>query len=106
VDEAFDAGFELHEGTVSVMLVTRPLKRVPTGISPRCPARPSQLLHAERCGGLVIDLDDFDLHLRADITPRRVIDAPPGDIGDVQSPSMSPRSTNVVVMFLTTPPMT
>jgi hypothetical protein len=35
--------------------------------------------------GLVVDLDDFDLHLLADVEHLgRVIDAPPGDIGDVQ----------------------
>src|SRR5262249_15582729 len=45
-----------------------------------------QLLHAERDAmGLVVDLDDLDLHLLADVEHLgRVIDAPPGDVGDVQ----------------------
>ncbi len=35
--------------------------------------------------GLVVDLDDPDLHLLADIEHLgRMIDAPPGDVGDVQ----------------------
>ena len=37
--------------------------------------------------GLVIDLDDLDLHLLTDIEHfGRMIDAPPGDVGDVQQP--------------------
>ena len=37
--------------------------------------------------GLMVDLDDLDLHLLADIEHfGGVIDAPPGDIGDVQQP--------------------
>src|SRR5215471_9077450 len=45
-----------------------------------------QLLHAERDAvGLVVDLDDLDLHLLADVEHLgRVIDAPPCDVGDVQ----------------------
>ena len=70
------------------MLVTRPLKRAPTGYL-RLDALPrivEQLLHAERNAvGLVVDLDDLDLHLLADIEHfGRVIDAPPRDVGDVQ----------------------
>ena len=35
--------------------------------------------------GLVVDLDDLDLHRLADVEHLgRVIDAPPGDVGDVQ----------------------
>src|SRR3981189_3177910 len=45
-----------------------------------------QLLHAERDAvGLVVDLDDLDLHRLTDREHLgRVIDPPPGDIGDVQ----------------------
>src|SRR5207248_4742604 len=45
-----------------------------------------QLLHAERDAvGLVVDLDDLDLHRLADGEHLgRVIDPAPGDIGDVQ----------------------
>ena len=70
------------------MLVTRPLNFAPTGYL-RLDALPrivEQLLHAERDAvRLVVDLDDLDLHLLADIEHfGRVIDAPPGDVGDVQ----------------------
>src|SRR5262249_44704294 len=45
-----------------------------------------QLLHAQRDAvGLVVDFDDFDLHLLADVEHfGGVIDAPPRDVGDVQ----------------------
>src|SRR5262249_10979792 len=45
-----------------------------------------QLLHAERDAvRLVVDLDDLDLHLLADVEHLGgVIDAPPRDVGDVQ----------------------
>ena len=45
-----------------------------------------QLLHAERDAvRFVVDLDDLDLHLLADVEHfGRVIDAAPGDVGDVQ----------------------
>src|ERR1700730_1457276 len=45
-----------------------------------------QLLHAERDAvGLMVDLDDLDLHLLADVEHLGgVIDAPPRNIGDVQ----------------------
>src|SRR5207245_631842 len=45
-----------------------------------------QLLHAERDAvGLVVDLDDLDLHGLADGQDLgRVIDPPPGDVGDMQ----------------------
>ena len=70
------------------MLVTRPLKRAPTGILglDALPRIVEQLLHAERDAvGLVVDLDDLDLHLLADVEHLgRVIDAPPRDVGDVQ----------------------
>ena len=70
------------------MLVTRPVKRASERIL-RLDALPrivQQLLHAERDAvGLVVDLDDLDLHRLADGQHLgRVVDAPPGDIGDVQ----------------------
>ena len=70
------------------MLVTRPVKRGADRIL-RLDALPrivQQLLHAERDAvGLVVDLDDLDLHRLADVEHfGRVIDAPPGDVGDVQ----------------------
>ena len=73
-----------------MILVTRPLNRAPTGIF-RLDALPrivEQLLHTERDAvGLVVDLDDLDLDLLADIEHLgRMIDAPPGDVGDVQKP--------------------
>ena len=70
------------------MLVTRPLKRVPTGYFgfDALPRIVEQLLHAERdTVRLVIDLDDLHLHRLADIEHfGRVIDAAPRDVGDVQ----------------------
>ena len=70
------------------MLVTRPLKRGADrelGLD-ALPRIVQQLLHAERDAvRLVVDLDDLDLHLLADVEHfGRVIDAPPGDVGDVQ----------------------
>ena len=70
------------------MLVTRPLKLGADrelGLD-ALPRIVEQLLHAERDAvGLVVDLDDLDLHLLADIEHLgRMIDAAPGDIGDVQ----------------------
>ena len=70
------------------MLVTRPLKRGADRILglDALPRIVEQLLHAERDAvGLVVDLDDLDLHLLADVEHLgRMIDAPPGDVGDVQ----------------------
>ena len=70
------------------MLVTRPVNRAPTGYFAfdALPRIVEQLLHAERdTVGLVVDLDDLDLHLLADVEHLgRVIDAPPRDVGDVQ----------------------
>src|SRR5262249_53212199 len=45
-----------------------------------------QLFHTERDSvGLVIDLDDLDLHLLPDVEHLgRMIDAAPGDVGDVE----------------------
>src|SRR3954453_7405855 len=88
MDEPFDAGLELHEGAVvgdvgdaALELCTEREFRL--DVLPRIVL---QLLHAERDAvRLVIDLDDLDLHLLADVEHLgRVIDAPPGDVGDVQ----------------------
>ena len=72
------------------MFVTRPLRRALNGIL-RFDALPwivKQLLHTKRnTVRLVIDFDDLDLHLLADIEHfSRVIDAMPRNIGDVQEP--------------------
>src|SRR2546423_2586451 len=88
VDEALDAGLELDEGAVigdvgDPALVARAHREF------RLDALPGiveQLLHAERDAvGLVIDLDDLHLDLLPDVEHLgRVIDAAPGDIGDVE----------------------
>ncbi len=90
VDEALDAGLELHEGAVVGDVGDATLEARAHRIL-RFDALPGivlQLLHAERdTVRLVVDLDDLDLHLLADVEHLgRVIDAPPGDIGDVQQP--------------------
>src|SRR4030088_3033638 len=88
VDQAFDARLQFDEravvgdvgdaaGEARVQRVLR-LDALPRIVQ--------QLLHAERNAvGLVVDLDDLDLHGLADSQNLgRVIDPPPGDIGDVQ----------------------
>ena len=88
VDQALDAGLELDEGAVvgdvgDAALEARADRILGLDALPRIVL---QLLHAERDAvGLVVDLDDLDLHLLADVEHLgRVIDAPPGDVGDVQ----------------------
>src|ERR1700719_977569 len=88
VDETFDAGLELDEGAIvgdvgNAALETRSDRIFGLNTLPRIV---EQLLHAERDAvGLVVDLDDLDLHLLADIEHLgRMIDAPPGNVGDVQ----------------------
>src|SRR5450631_3564503 len=88
VDQAFDARLQFDEGAVvgdvgDAAGETR-IERVL-----RLDALPGiveQLLHAERnTVGLVVDLDDLDLHGLTDGQHfGRVIDPAPGDIGDVQ----------------------
>src|SRR5271166_1590112 len=88
MDEALDAGLELDESAiVRDVGDTAGIARADRVF--RFDAVPGivlELLHAERdavC--LVIDLDDLDLHLLADVEHfGRVIDAPPGDVGDVE----------------------
>src|SRR6266478_5946479 len=88
VDQAFDARLQFDEravvGDVGDAAGKARVERVL-----RLDALPrivQQLLHAERdTVGLVVDLDDLDLHGLADGEHfGRVIDPAPGDIGDVQ----------------------
>src|SRR5438477_5317257 len=88
VDQAFDARLEFDKGAVvgdvgdaaGEARVERILRLDPL------PGIIEQLLHAERDAvGLVVDLDDLDLHGLADgQNLGRMIDPPPGDVGDVQ----------------------
>src|SRR5229473_2946333 len=88
VDQAFDARFQFDEravvGDVGDAAGEARIKRV-LGLD-ALPRIVKQLLHAERDAvGLVVDLDDLDLHGLADGEHfGRVIDPAPGDIGDVQ----------------------
>src|SRR5713226_1985169 len=88
VDQALDARLELDEGAVvgdvgDAALETRAHRILGLDALPRVVL---QLLHAERNAvGLVVDLDDLDLHLLADIEHLgRMVDAPPRDVGDMQ----------------------
>ena len=88
VDEALDARLQLDERAVvgdvgDAALEARADRILGLDALPRIVL---QLLHAERDAvGLVVDLDDLDLHLLADVEHLgRVVDAPPGDVGDVQ----------------------
>ena len=88
VDQAFDAGLQLDERAVvgdvgDAALELGADRELGLDALPRIV---EQLLHAERDAvGLVVDLDDLDLHRLADVEHfGRVIDAPPGDVGDVQ----------------------
>ena len=88
MDQTLDAGLEFDEGAVIGDVGDAALEAGADRIF-RLDALPrivEQLLHAERDAvGLVVDLDDLDLDLLADIEHLgRVIDAPPGDVGDVQ----------------------
>src|SRR5229473_7666886 len=88
VDQAFDARFQFDEravvGDVGDAAGELRIKRI-LGLD-ALPRIVKQLLHAERDAvGLVVDLDDLDLHGLADGEHfGRVIDPAPGDIGDVQ----------------------
>ncbi len=88
MDQALDAGLELHERAVVGDVGDAALKACTHRVL-RLDALPRiilQLFHSERDAvGFVVDLDDLDLHLLADIEHLgRVVDAPPGDVGDVQ----------------------
>src|SRR5262249_28816505 len=87
-DQALDAGLELDEGAVVGDVGDATLEAGADRIF-RLDALPrivEQLLHAERDAvGLVVDFYNLDLHLLADIEHLGgMIDAPPGDVGDVQ----------------------
>src|SRR5580700_6067423 len=88
VDQTFDAGLELDEGAVVGDVGDATLEARSDWIFGlnTLPRIVEQLLHAERDAvGLVVDLDDLDLNLLADIEHLgRMIDAPPGNVGDVQ----------------------
>src|SRR5579864_5242598 len=88
VDQALDAGLELDEGAVVGDVGDAALEAGGDRIFglDALPRIVEQLLHAERDAvGLVVDLDDLDLHLLADIEHLGgMIDAPPGNVGDVQ----------------------
>src|SRR4029077_19474355 len=88
VDQPLDAGLELDERAVvgdvgHAGLEAGADRELGVDALPRIGL---QLLHAERDAvRLVVDLDDLDLHLLADVEHLgRVIDAPPRDVGDVQ----------------------
>src|SRR6185436_16031026 len=88
MDQALDAGLKLHERAVvrdvgDAALELGADREFGLDALPRIV---EQLLHAERDAvGFVVDLDDLDLHLLADIEHLgRVIDAAPRDVGDVQ----------------------
>ena len=69
------------------MLVTRPVCFEPIGnFASTIPRVGQQLLHAEADAlGVLVDLDDLDLHGLADIQDLgRVVDPAPGHVGDVQ----------------------
>src|SRR3984893_14352441 len=88
MDEPLDAGLELDEGAVvgdvgDAALEAGADRELGLDALPRIGL---QLLHAERDAvGLVVDLDDLDLDLLADVEHLGgMIDAPPRDVGDVQ----------------------
>ena len=88
VDEAFDARLQLDERAVVGDVGDAALEALADGVA-RLDRRPRiflKLLHAERDAvRLVVDLDDAHLHLLADAQHfGRMVDAPPGDVGDVQ----------------------
>ena len=88
VDQAFDARLQLDEGAVVGDVGDAALElgadRV-LGLD-ALPRIGLELLHAERDAvGLVVDADDLHLDGLADRQHLgRVVDAPPGDVGDVQ----------------------
>src|SRR5665213_3576732 len=88
VDQALDARFQFDERAVVGDVGDAALELCADrelGLD-ALPRIVEQLLHAQRNSvGLVVDLDDLDLHLLTNIEHfGRVIDAPPGDVGDMQ----------------------
>ncbi len=88
MDQAFDARLQFDEGAIVGDVGDAALEAGADRILgfDALPRIVEQLLHAQRNAvGLVVDLDDLDLHRLADIEHfGRVIDAAPGDVGDVQ----------------------
>jgi hypothetical protein len=88
VDQALDARLQFDEGAVVGDVGDAALEAGADRIFglDALPRVVEQLLHAERDAvGLVVDLDDLDLHLLADVEHLGgMIDASPGDIGDMQ----------------------
>ena len=89
VDQTLDAGLEFDERAVVGDVGDAALEAGADRIF-RLDALPrviEQLLHAKRDAvGLVIDLDDLDLDLLPDVEDLGwMIDAPPRDVGDVQT---------------------
>src|SRR5580658_11519 len=88
VDQSLDARLQLDEGAVVGDVghaAAQPLADRVAGFDRR-PRIFLELLHAQRDAvRLVVDLDDPDLHLLADRQHLgRMVDAAPGDVGDVQ----------------------
>ena len=90
VDQPLDAGFELDEGAV-VGDVADPAGELDADrvfVLDAVPGIGLELLHAERNAlGLRVVADDLHPHGLADAERvARMVDAPPGDIGDMQQP--------------------
>src|SRR5215475_6042162 len=90
MDEALNAGLQLHECTVIRDVGDTPLETGSDRILAfyAVPWIVEELFHAKRdTVSLVVDLDDLHLHLLADIEHLCwMIDPAPGDVGDVQQP--------------------
>src|SRR5260221_2724740 len=88
MDQAFDARLKFHEGAVVGDVGHASLEAGTDRVLAldALPRIVPQLLHTERDAvGLVVDLDDLDLHLLTAVENLgRAIDGPPGDIGNVQ----------------------
>src|SRR5260221_2925613 len=88
MDQSFDTGLELHERTVVGDVGDAALELQPDRVlGPRAvPRIAHQLLHAERDAlRLGVEADDLHLDALADGEGfRRMVDALPGDVGDMQ----------------------
>src|SRR5215469_1938522 len=94
MDQALDAGLELDERSIVGDVGDASLEAGGDrefGLD-ALPGIIKQLLHAERDAvRLVIDLDDLDLDLLANVEDfGRMVDAAPGDVGDMQEPVNAP----------------
>src|SRR5262249_15946030 len=88
VDQAFHAGFQLHEGAIVGDVRHRALEAVADRVLglDACPRVGLQLLHSET-DALRLRIDAHDLHLDriANVDDlARVVDAAPGHVGDVE----------------------